>query len=234
MTRRPSSAGSPPDPAGPDRTPCAVRLVLARHGRTAANVARALDSRPPGAPLDELGRAQAVALGVRLASWPVRAVHASLALRAQQTAAPVARAHGLPVVETDGVHEVFCGDYEGRSDVEARAEFDRVYAAWWRGEWDERMPGGESATQVRERYLAAVGAIVDGAAPGDVVLVSHGAAIRLAAGALLGEGAETAYVPNTGLVVLRADAGSATGWVLESWDAAVPVPGDVTAGGAPA
>jgi probable phosphoglycerate mutase len=63
------------------------------------------------------------------------------------------------------------------------------------------------------------------------VLVSHGAAIRLAAAALLGETAETFYVPNAGLVVLRRGAG---GWVLESWDRADPVRGDVTAGGTPA
>jgi hypothetical protein len=61
-----------------------------------------------------------------------------------------------------------------------------------------------------------------------VVLVSHGAAIRLAAAVLLGDTAETQYVPNTGLVILRADAG---GWVLEHWDDAPPVVGDVTAGG---
>jgi probable phosphoglycerate mutase len=42
-------------------------------------------------------------------------------------------------------------------------------------------------------------------------------------------------VPNTGLVVLRPGNGVATGsWELEHWDRAVPVPGDVTAGGAPA
>jgi broad specificity phosphatase PhoE len=64
-----------------------------------------------------------------------------------------------------------------------------------------------------------------------VVLVSHGAAIRLAAGALLGETAETQYVPNSGMVVLTADPATPTGWALESWDSAPPAPGDVTAGG---
>jgi broad specificity phosphatase PhoE len=62
------------------------------------------------------------------------------------------------------------------------------------------------------------------------VLVSHGAAIRLAAAALLGDTAETWYVPNTGLVVLRPTPG---GWELEDWDTAEPVAKDVTAGGAP-
>jgi broad specificity phosphatase PhoE len=209
-----------------------VRLVLARHGQTEANVVRALDTVPPGAPLTELGHAQAAALAERLASWPVRALHASRALRAQQTAAAIGDVLGLPVGVVEGVHEVFCGDYEGRCDVVARTAFAQVYAAWSAGDVDARLPGGESARDLRSRYLGAVGAIT-GSGEGDVVLVSHGAAIRLAAGALLGEGAETRYVPNTGLVVLRADAGTATGWALESWDSAAPVHGDVTAGGGP-
>jgi broad specificity phosphatase PhoE len=93
------------------------------------------------------------------------------------------------------------------------------------------MPGGESAFDLRERFLPAVEEIVDGVVDGDVLLVSHGAAVRLAAAALLGETAETFYVPNTGLVVLRREA---QGWALESWDTAEPIRGDVTAGGTPA
>jgi probable phosphoglycerate mutase len=208
-----------------------LRLLLARHGRTPANVARILDSRPPGAPLDELGRAQAHALAARLADRPLRSVHASRAVRAQQTAAPVAAAHALPVDVVDGVHEVFVGDLEGRSDAAALAAFEEVYAAWWRGDLDARLPGGESALDLRARFLPAVEQVVDGVAAGDVLLVSHGAAVRLAAAALLGETAETFYVPNAGLVVLRRDG---RGWALESWDTAEPVRGDVTAGGTPA
>ena len=208
-----------------------TRLVLARHGRTAANVAHILDSRPPGWPLDELGQAQALQLAARLASWPLRAVHASRAVRAQQTAAPVAAGHGLPVQVVDGVQEVFVGDMEGRSDTDALATFDQVYRAWWRGDLGARMPGGESALDLRERLLPAVEEIVDGVVDGDVLLVSHGAAVRLAAAALLGETAETFYVPNTGLVVLRREQ---QGWALESWDTAEPIRGDVTAGGTPA
>ena len=208
-----------------------MRLVLARHGQTASNVTRTLDSRPPGPPLTELGRAQAAALGERLASWEIGSVHASRARRAQETAAPVAAAHGLVTDVVDGVHEVDCGDLEGRADPEARRAFEDVYAAWWRGDLDAHLPGGESAHDVRARYLPVVEVLV-ARARGTVVLVSHGAAMRLAAGALLGETAETQYVPNTGLVVLRSTAapGSA-GWELEHWDPAPVHPPDTPAAG---
>ena len=207
-----------------------LRLLLARHGRTAANATHVLDSRLPGSALDDHGRAQAELLARRLATWPIRAVHASRATRAQQTAAPVAAALGFPVGVVDGVHEVDLGDMEGRNDEAALETFAEVYAGWWRGDLDARMPGGESAAEVRARFLPALAGLVDGATGGDVLLVSHGAAVRLAAAALLGETAETFYVPNAGVVVLRREG---DGWALEGWDDAEPVPGDVTAGGAP-
>jgi probable phosphoglycerate mutase len=207
-----------------------VRLVMARHGETPANAQHILDSRPPGMPLNERGQAQAAALGARLAADPVSAVYASVAVRAQQTAAPVAEAHDLDVQVIDGVHEVFCGELEGRSGRVALERFMAVYEAWWTGDLEARLPGGESAHDVRDRFLPALDRILDGAS-GDVVLVSHGAAIRLAAAALLGDTAETRFLPNTGLVTLRPENG---GWTLEHWDGATPIAGDVTAGGAPA
>ncbi|GAA5126903.1 histidine phosphatase family protein [Pseudonocardia adelaidensis] len=207
----------------------ALRLVMARHGQTAANAGHVLDTRPPGAPLNEQGQAQAAALAGRLAADPVSAVYASVAIRTQQTAAPVAAAHGLDVQVAEGVHEVFCGELEGRSGRAALERFMAVYNAWWTGDLDARLPGGESAHDVRDRFLPTLDRILDGAR-GDVVLVSHGAAIRLAAAALLGDTAETRFLPNTGLVVLRPENG---GWALEHWDGARPVAGDVTAGGTP-
>jgi len=201
-----------------------VKLILARHGRTEGNVIKALDSRPPGMPLDEVGRAQAEDLARRLAAKPVAAVYASRATRAQQTAAPVAAGHDLPVVVLDGVQEVDCGELEGATDPASHERFQDVYEAWLNDEFDARLPGGESAFDVRARFVAAVEAV---ATDEPVVVVSHGAAIRLGVGALLGEGAETRYVPNAGLVVLTGAPGR---WTLEHWDGAEPVPGDVTGG----
>ncbi|MCO1657933.1 histidine phosphatase family protein [Pseudonocardia humida] len=222
----------------------APRLVLVRHGQTAANVIHALDTRPPGAPLTELGHAQAAALAERLrvdpvVGGPISAVHASTATRAQQTAAPLAAALGLEVQVVDGAHEIFVGDLENRSDVEARERFEEVYAAWGRGDLDAHLPGGESAQELRDRFTAAVEKITGPAAgpvAGTVVLVSHGAAIRLGAAALLGDVVETAYLGNTGIVVLSAigsgdGSGQGGGWELVHWDPAPPRPGDVTAGG---
>lgn len=196
-----------------------MRLILVRHGETASNVKMALDSLPPGPPLTEAGVAQAAALAESLAAEPVAAVYASTAVRAQQTAAPVAAAHGLEVEVVDGVQEVFCGDLEGRHDREAFETFVDVVTRWAEGDLDVPLPGGESGRQVLDRYLAAVDKIVAGHRDDDtVVLVSHGASLRMAALALAGNVspalAESGLLPNTGRVVLEraADAWRCTSW----------------------
>lgn len=219
---------------GTDAPVDTLRLVLVRHGQTDANVHHVLDTALPGSPLNALGLEQADAVGDLLAAWPVRAVFASRADRARQTAAPIAAAHGTEVTVVDGVHEVDVGDLEGRADAHARKIFEDVYDAWWGGDLGRRMPGGESATDVRDRTLPVVAEITKsagGAAPGEVVvLVSHGATIRIVAAALLGETVETRYVPNTGRVVLARDPATATGWALQLWDSGPTLAGDVTAG----
>lgn len=205
-----------------------MRLILARHGQTDANVGRALSSRPPGGPLTELGRRQAEALAARLAETDVTAVYASTAVRAQQTAAPVAAAHGLTVTVLDGVHELDVGELEDRADEAARDLFHEVDLAWEAGDATARMPGGESAVEVFARFRPVIEKITDGAS-GAVVLVSHGGAIRIVAGALTGRPTLDGYLPNTGIVVLRSVDG---GWELESVDETAPAPGDVTGGAA--
>ncbi|HWN31522.1 MAG TPA: histidine phosphatase family protein [Pseudonocardia sp.] len=243
MTAANSPGGTAPAAEGPGAGGLSgPLLVLVRHGQTQSNVLKSLDSRPPGPPLNELGFAQAEALGLAMAVEPVTAVYASTAVRAQQTAAPLAARLGLPVEVVTGVHEVFCGDLEGRADEAAREVFDEVYAAWADGDLGRRLPGGESAIELRERFLPVVAELWARHAdtPDRVlVLVSHGAAIRLAAGALIGEYADTRYVPNAGRVVLApldrpagpgGSAGGAGGWLLKSWDEGSPVPGDSTGG----
>ncbi|MEU5690978.1 histidine phosphatase family protein [Actinosynnema sp. NPDC020468] len=195
-----------------------MKLVLVRHGETASNVGMVLDSRPPGPPLTEAGVAQAAALAESLPG-PVTAVYASVAVRARQTAAPLAAAHGLEVRVVDGVHEIDCGDLEGRDDRASFEVFVSVVRQWAEGSLDVPIPGGESGRQVLDRFLAAVDKVVaDHAADDTVVLVSHGGALRMAALALSANVqpalAEAGLLPNTGQVVLES---TPTGWLCTSW-----------------
>ncbi|HET9118335.1 MAG TPA: histidine phosphatase family protein [Pseudonocardiaceae bacterium] len=196
-----------------------LRLVLARHGQTTANAEGILDTRLPGCPLTERGHWQAAELAQRLADEPVVAVYASRALRAQQTAQPVAGRHSLTAQILDGVHEVFVGDLEGCQTPEAHRNLHELYHAWHYGDLEAARPGGETGKQVLDRYLADVAAIRSAHREGTAVLVSHGAATRLAVVALAanvdGSFAEPRYLANAATVLLEADG---VGWRCLRWD----------------
>jgi broad specificity phosphatase PhoE len=196
-----------------------LRLMLVRHGQTTANAAGILDTQLPGHALTEEGHRQAEQLAQRLAGEPVVAVYASRAVRAQQTAQPIAAQHGLATQNLSGVHEVFLGDLEGRGALEDHQTLHELYRAWHSGDLRAARPGGESGKEVLDRYLADVAAIRSAHWDGTVVLVSHGAAIRLAVVALAanvdGAFAEPRYLPNAAAILLEADQ---TGWRCLRWD----------------
>ncbi len=166
------------------------RLVLVRHGQSHGNVERRLDTRPPGAALTDLGREQARAFARDLTHRPAIIAH-SVAVRAAQTAAEIGTEIGLETHEFEGIHEVQVGELENRNDDAAIEEFETVYQRWHEGDLDVPMPGGETGNQVLHRYLPVITQLRlryldDDAFDGDIVVVSHGAAIRLASAVLAG------------------------------------------------
>ncbi|WP_433197280.1 histidine phosphatase family protein [Nocardia sp. CA-107356] len=158
------------------------KLILVRHGETEGNVAKILDTRVPGLPLTERGAAQAKTFGSSLMR-PPKALFCSAALRARQTAGYIEAATGVPVEVLDNVHEVQVGELEGLHSEEAHARFQRLYRAWHEGDLAERVSGGESGYDVLARFLPIIEDLrtkylTDGS-DGDILLVSHGAAMRL-------------------------------------------------------
>ncbi|MGY4647594.1 histidine phosphatase family protein [Mycobacterium sp. URHB0021] len=166
------------------------RLVLVRHGQSRANVERRLDTRPPGAALTHLGREQARTFARELSHPPAMIAH-SVALRATQSAAEIGGELGMEAHELEGLHEVQVGELENRNDDAAIEQFETIYQRWQQGEVEVRMPGGESADEVLARYVPVITQLrmryLDNDAwHGDIVVVSHGAAIRLVSGVLAG------------------------------------------------
>ena len=165
------------------------RLVLLRHGQSYGNVERRLDTRPPGAALTPKGRDQARAFALGYGR-PGMLAH-SVAIRASQTAAVIGTELDVAAHEVVGIHEVQVGALENRSDDEAVAEFNAIYDRWHHGELDVPLPGGETGNEVLDRYLPVLTDLRmryldDDEWDGDIVVVSHGAAIRLASAVLAG------------------------------------------------
>ena len=91
-------------------------VLLVRHGRTAANAEGVLAGWTPGVDLDETGKAQATALGVRLLAVPLALVVTSPLARTQQTAdALLVGRDPVPALEVDErIGECRYGDWTGQ------------------------------------------------------------------------------------------------------------------------
>jgi probable phosphoglycerate mutase len=115
----------------------------------------------------------------------------SVATRAAQTAAEIGAEVDVSARAVTGIHEVQVGELENRSDDDAVAEFNAIYQRWHEGERDVPLPGGETANQVLNRYVPVLTELrmryLDNHDwTSDIVVVSHGAAIRLTAAVLAG------------------------------------------------
>lgn len=186
------------------------RIILIRHGQTTSNVKRELDTALPGAPLTDVGVSQARALGRVLLPDALRIsdIVTSDALRARQTGAgAVGGLHllgetGVRLRHERGLQEVQAGELEGRNDSDAHTTYMRAFYEWITGNWEKRLPGGESGADVLERFLPTLKKLVGRASPRnrDVVIVSHGAAIRVISQYLTGIDPEYVLrhrIPNT-------------------------------------
>jgi len=156
-----------------------MRILLARHGETQWNV----DGRSQGQgfdiPLSEAGRAQAAALGARLAGLPIRRAVASPLLRARQTAELALGPRAALLTFDDRLMEISHGQWEGLLADEIRASFPELQRAWRETPDQVQLPGGESLRAVDARAWPAFRAACSGLEAEEVgLIVTHDAVNR--------------------------------------------------------
>ncbi|MGB8644585.1 MAG: alpha-ribazole phosphatase [Anaerolineae bacterium] len=153
-------------------------LYLIRHGESEWNHCGKYTGRQDIS-LSALGRQQAEQIAHRLSGERIAAIYSSPLKRAQETAAPLARAHGLPVQLEPGLAEIHHGDWEGLTTSEVVERFPDEYAQWQTEPHRVQMPAGESLDDVTRRSWAAFERIVAEQSGQTVVLSSHDAVIRV-------------------------------------------------------
>jgi broad specificity phosphatase PhoE len=146
-------------------------IVLVRHGETDWNLERRVQGHTDR-PLNETGRAQAVALAELLATERFDAVYSSDLQRARDTAALIAERHELDVIETSGLREKNFGSWEGLTDTEILARFPDAR----NGQWGDEENGDDLAVRV----VAELERIAAEHSDGHVLVVSHGGPMRAA------------------------------------------------------
>jgi len=157
-------------------------LILVRHGRTHLNAIGRLQGRIDE-PLDEVGKAQAVATAERVG--PVDELIASPLVRATQTA----EAFGVPFETDERWIELAYGVYEGVPHADVPS------GAWdnWKRDPGFVPEGGESLTALDDRVRAACEELRDRAADRSVAIVTHVSPIKSAVAWALGVGVEISW-----------------------------------------
>jgi probable phosphoglycerate mutase len=193
-----------------------TRLLLARHGRTAANALGHFQGHG-GAALDEVGRDEAARLARRMSHSGATRVVASDLVRAVETARPTAEALGLELVTDRRLREVDVGTWGGLTAAEVEKKFPEEHAAWRAGV-DIPRGGGETYEDAGNRIRGVLEELVRVAPGATIVVVSHGAALQALGRLLLGLSATTRVfwgLRNTGLCEVTHEP---HGMVLRSWN----------------
>jgi broad specificity phosphatase PhoE len=141
-----------------------------RHGEV-HNPKGILYGRLPGFRLSVTGQAQATAVANALAGHDITHVVSSPLQRAQETAGPIAKAHGLQIAEDENLIEAG-NEFEGLRVAVGDGALRRP-RHWWKLRDPFTPSWGEPYLQIAHRMLAAVNAARVAAVGHEAVCVSH-------------------------------------------------------------
>jgi broad specificity phosphatase PhoE len=153
------------------------KLLMVRHGESTWNVLGLIQGHADGPTLTDKGRRQSAQVAEQLRRDRVSAIYSSDLVRARETAAFVGKALGLPVAVDPALRERCFGSSEGLplgglDAADSGIHGDQVVDA------AARPDGGESLDEVYERVGSFLERLRGEGHRGDVVVVSHGGAIR--------------------------------------------------------
>jgi probable phosphoglycerate mutase len=205
------------------------RLVLLRHGRTAWNHTGRAQGHAD-VPLDAEGEAQAKAVAPHLAALGPVALWSSDLARASQTAAFVGAEAGVEAVLDPRLREFDIGPHRtGLTMEEYAAAHPAEHAALRAGDW-AAIPGRETRADVIARFVPALASCAASLGERETgVVVSHGAALRVATAAFLGWSEQVeqslGVLDNCGWIELEHTASTWDGaepcWRLRAWNRVV-------------
>ena len=202
--------------------PARTTFLIVRHGETRWNLGRRFQGHEDS-PLTARGKAQAEALGRRLARMGFDTLVASDLGRARETAEIIAARAGHAAYQTDRrLRERNYGVMEGLQVPDIQANHPGLFEAWNADDPDFVIPAGESHRQHYERNAAFLREWAD-ARPGTATaVVAHGGVLdsvfRFVTGAPL-DRPRCFVTANAGLsVVCRGRFYGTTRWVIQAWN----------------
>ena len=156
-----------------------TKLTLIRHGETDWNAKRRIQGQLD-APLNEVGHAQAKAIGLRFRDETIDVLICSDLSRAMQTMQPIANACGLEVFHDSRLRERKLGVLEGLFYEEAQNKMPQVLDVFRSRQIDTPIDGGESLREFAQRVTAFLTETAETYAGKQIVIVTHGGVVDIA------------------------------------------------------
>jgi broad specificity phosphatase PhoE len=160
-------------------------VIFVRHGETAWNLEQRYQGQEDS-PLSAQGLLQAQRVGEFLSKRRIDAVFSSDLGRAVRTARCIAEYHNLVPILEERLREMSFGVWEGLTRAEVREQYPKLFQARMTDSTAHPIPQGEEPAQVVQRFLECLEERIAQHAGGTIVVVSHGAALRLTLASLLG------------------------------------------------
>lgn len=162
-----------------------TRLYLVRHGETEWNRA----SKVQGSTDIELSREgikQARLLAEKLTGEDIDLIYSSSLKRALGTAEIAAGCLSRKIVKSEKYHEICLGPWEGMTINEIKEKYGEHFRIYREDPANFRLPGAETFIELAERTYNAILEIVNRHKGKNILLVSHGTAIKAAIIKILG------------------------------------------------
>lgn len=165
------------------------RYFVMRHGEAEHNAKNVVDSTDEKKwPLTEKGKHQVADAATRLGKERITRIYASPFARTRETAALIARKLGIPedsITYDDRLREFGFGEYHGRAFTDFLAYEEEHITSF-----DDRMPGGESYQDAKERFGEFLYELEASSENENILIVSHGIGCEVFAGIVEGAGPE--------------------------------------------
>jgi len=162
-----------------------TKLLLIRHAVNDFVKTGKLAGWTPGVHLNDDGKAQAAALGERLADATIHAIYSSPLERTMETALAIQRHHeNLEIIVNEGIGEVRYGDWEGAKIAALRRR--KMWSVVQEYPSRAYFPNGETMRGVQNRIVDELERLVSVHRNQTVICVFHADLIKMAVAHYLG------------------------------------------------
>lgn len=196
--------------------PVTTRICFIRHGETDWNVAKRIQGHTD-IPLNETGRAQALAMAFNAAHQRFHAIYSSDLARTLETAQALAQREDQEVKLLPQLRERHYGVFQGITAAEGAVKYPEAYAHYVARDLEYDFENGESLRGFAERVAGGIDWLLRHHSGQTIAAVSHSGVLDVIYRRATGRPLHTPrdfVIPNCALNWFHFDG---QGWHLEAW-----------------